>query len=70
MSVAEMNYDKILAIITDEMGKQGIRQVDLAETIKVKQPYLNRVLNKKTVPSVEVIVSILNALGFTVKIEK
>ena len=63
-----MNYDQILAVITEEIGKQSIRQVDLAETIGVKQPYLNRVLNKKTVPSVEVTMVILKALGLRLTI--
>ncbi len=63
-----LNYDEILEEVVSQMGKQGFTQTTLAENLQVQQPYLNRVLNKKTIPSIEMVFKICGELGIQLAI--
>lgn len=57
------NYDQLLMVINEEMADKQFTQTELAEALNLKQPYINRLLKRKNIPSIEVVLKIVEFLG-------
>ncbi len=66
VSIANMNKDEILEKVAEniriERLRQRLSQEKLAEMSGITQKYLNLIENKKSTPSIVIIVNICNSL--------
>jgi transcriptional regulator with XRE-family HTH domain len=56
------NFDVIIDVIKDELTNQKISQKELAEEVGTHQPQINRMLNKKNAPSIELVLKVCEFL--------
>ena len=61
-------YYELIESVIQKMGEDGITQTEMAKDLEVKQPYLNRVLKRKTIPSIEFAFKMVNYLSIKVGI--
>jgi len=56
------SYEQLVKIIREAMNRRGVTQVELAKGLNVRQPQINRVLNLKNSPSIDLVFNMCNYL--------
>ena len=60
------NYEQLVKIIREAMFRRGVTQQELAKGLGLKQPQINRVLNLRNSPSINLVFNICNYLKVSI----